>query len=933
MSVQAFFDRAVREAKRYGDDPWILLRELVQNSRDAGATHVFCSFWVKDGWTFLDFQDNGEGMDSRQVDRYLLRLYASSKEDDQSAIGFYGVGFWSTLLFEPTTIRVLTRRTQETVALEIHCQSQNIVSIDAELKHPGTRITLMRPTLNEDETLPHVLKERLTYYVGPIRPAPGRPSLEISFNGEPVLSQFEEPPHFPQKIREKDFDGILGLGPSPFVRLYKSGILVRDLTSLEEVLPNRKSRLPPGGLGLYPQISLNADRLNVLMDRQSVFEDPVLYRMVETCEQRLLTIQRDMVHQLFPMNWPNRIAHWLTQLPRQRWGWIPWLVLLCVLGYGLSRLLKPMVIHSQSLSAESVVAKAYTDSALKSWKGPSIDPTGHAPVQWQFSYEGGPPHLLFRLQALTRFHQSQGWLPGKLEPVAPYPEVDYPEGETPILVNLTTQTIAEPIALPVPPKYRLLPQSLLTLSGKKPRVMASAMGEPLVVLAEPELLTYQVIPFAEPPPMALQIAMEKSQYPSSQAAFLDSVATLPPKERALAIAGYLAEILDYSQSPQTSRLFETAEGGFLQRVLTAGGGDCDLLNGVYVLMLQTAGIPAFLSVGLVGREGKAESSMHAWVNYWADEQWITADIIAPQHYHPLRPNQVVPQALPQNLDQTTQVDPVSITGKPIKEPRPSSVPPVQRDSPLPLRPPIANSRFGFQWYWLGLLLLLPAFWLFWRWRKRVLAQPLNLDRPHYLAKLFESYFRHGTGKDPLQLKFRPLFETIQGRNLSLHQMRLLMRTQPLIAAKPNCPLVEDLPKTLPVLNREQPVLQSLAPFLPTILWLDDMEQQLKQPPLPITWAKLEAKLRQLDPEIRLYLRAGADHWRDVYLPFAHSAKGKRHLILGQNHPIFGEIESYLAKNSPEGDFHALRLILERSVFFMAQREKILVELARNLPIN
>ena len=38
--TRAFRERARLEADRYGPDPWIFVRELLQNSRDAGAHRV-----------------------------------------------------------------------------------------------------------------------------------------------------------------------------------------------------------------------------------------------------------------------------------------------------------------------------------------------------------------------------------------------------------------------------------------------------------------------------------------------------------------------------------------------------------------------------------------------------------------------------------------------------------------------------------------------------------------------------------------------------------------------------------------------------------------------------------------------------------------------------------------------------------------------------
>lgn len=105
----AFFERARLEAERYGEDGWVFLRELVQNARDARATRIEFETVAAGGDEQLTCRDNGAGMSPDDVDRFLLRLYASSKEDDRDSIGFFGVGFWSVLLFEPREIRVVTR--------------------------------------------------------------------------------------------------------------------------------------------------------------------------------------------------------------------------------------------------------------------------------------------------------------------------------------------------------------------------------------------------------------------------------------------------------------------------------------------------------------------------------------------------------------------------------------------------------------------------------------------------------------------------------------------------------------------------------------------------------------------------------------------------------------------------------------------------------
>ena len=70
----------------YGEDPWFFLRELAQNSRDAGAKNI----WIYTEFTqqneeLIIFHDDGGGMTYDHACQYLFRLYASSKSDDKTA--------------------------------------------------------------------------------------------------------------------------------------------------------------------------------------------------------------------------------------------------------------------------------------------------------------------------------------------------------------------------------------------------------------------------------------------------------------------------------------------------------------------------------------------------------------------------------------------------------------------------------------------------------------------------------------------------------------------------------------------------------------------------------------------------------------------------------------------------------------------------------
>lgn len=928
MSVQAFFKRAIHEAQRYGEDSWIFLRELVQNSRDAGASHIYCQLDCREGWTYLDFQDNGEGMDAAHFERYLLRLYASSKEHDHESIGFYGVGFWSSLLFEPRIIRVVSKHAKETIGYEIDVEAMSVKPFEAALPHTGTRITLIRPQVYRETTLRNQIKEKLIYYAGPVRPAGGRESLEISCNGEVINQKFELPAYFPRNLNAKDFDGVMGLGNHPFVKLYKGGILVRDLSSLEELLPNRASRLPPTGLGLYPQIKINADGLKVLMDRQSVFEDPVLLNVVETCEDQLLSIQQQMVQQIFPMNWPNRLWHSVQGIRKKALFWVSVFACMLFLITGLFWIGKSKTIPSLAQTTRpQLFAKGYIDAAFDKWRGPAIDQVGQAPpIQWQFSFEGGPPYLLFGLKSLTKYHPKRGWLASTPDNAGPYPNLDYEAAQTLITVNLATKTQGKPVMLPVPSKYRLIRDSIATNTGKKPRVLQTKLGEPFVVLSQPEKLRYQVVQAGQQAPLNYHRALTIDAYPEEEAAFLNSLTETSAKQKAKAIATYLTQHFHYSRSAQASQQFEQAKGSFIERVKAAGGGDCDLLNGMYALMLQTAGVPAYLNVGLVGRNGRAESSMHAWVRYWAEGEWVTADIIAPQHFHPQRPNQVVPSGPPANLDQTARAR-GSSDNNPANT---SSVIPAPTLQQMALETSQQDAAKAKPFPWIifiavGLLALIALVW--WMVKKSTQKVPPKLDQPAYMANLFENYLKHGTGNDPLQLKFRPLFSTLEGKNLSLFQIHRIQKERPLLGAKRDCGLLAAVPSSTPVLDRDQPLCQSLFPFLPSIIWLDELAPVFANPNLPQGLRELEAVLREYDPNVRLYLRPRSSSWREVFLPFKDKQMGKRHIFIGKNHPKLTALCDFSTHASHLQQFQILRMVLEKSTFFMNTSEKILMERA------
>ncbi len=98
-------------------DPMAFVRELVQNSIDAGSRsiEIDCVHGAQDddNLAVISFRDWGEGMTRQIIDGELLRLFSSGKDDDFTKIGRFGIGFVSVFAIEPDAVVVDTGREGE----------------------------------------------------------------------------------------------------------------------------------------------------------------------------------------------------------------------------------------------------------------------------------------------------------------------------------------------------------------------------------------------------------------------------------------------------------------------------------------------------------------------------------------------------------------------------------------------------------------------------------------------------------------------------------------------------------------------------------------------------------------------------------------------------------------------------------------------------
>lgn len=125
--------------------PLDFLRELVQNSIDAGSprVEVWLRYQPSEQVLEIHVDDFGEGMDEHVIDNHLTRLFASTKEDDLTKIGKFGIGFTSIFAIQPDAVLLRTGRHGESWELLFHAdRSFDKVRLDVPVD--GTRITLYR---------------------------------------------------------------------------------------------------------------------------------------------------------------------------------------------------------------------------------------------------------------------------------------------------------------------------------------------------------------------------------------------------------------------------------------------------------------------------------------------------------------------------------------------------------------------------------------------------------------------------------------------------------------------------------------------------------------------------------------------------------------------------------------------------------------------
>ncbi len=130
-------------------DPFAFFRELVQNAIDSGTGEVEIETRHRDGVGAVVVRDWGEGMSREIIESKLVRLFASTKDDDLTKIGRFGIGFVSVFAIDPDQVVLDTGRSGEYWRV-VFGKDRSYELFHLDEPREGTEVRLLK-TMTDDE--------------------------------------------------------------------------------------------------------------------------------------------------------------------------------------------------------------------------------------------------------------------------------------------------------------------------------------------------------------------------------------------------------------------------------------------------------------------------------------------------------------------------------------------------------------------------------------------------------------------------------------------------------------------------------------------------------------------------------------------------------------------------------------------------------------
>jgi hypothetical protein len=634
-SANAFLQRARFEAARYGDDPWVFVRELLQNARDAGAHHVWFETASADGCDRICCRDDGSGMTFDHAQRYLFSLYASSKRGRSRAAGRFGIGFWSVLRFGPIEI-VVRSQPHRGEGWQVRLDGQlEVVKRERTATERGTEVVLVRQASTdkiEQCLMTSILRDAPFLRC---RNRPERP-LEVRVNGRLVRAEPVLPPPS-LSFRRRGLRGVVGLGPEPRAEIFAHGLRVRDAATLDELLVEGRPRRPAlAGVteGLAPRVIIDSRDLEVLMARGDAREDRALRRLVAVGHRELSRLVRAELDRHARLSLPARL------MARMREWWsvsrlakaTTAVVVATGLGFLAWKGLSPWLPARASEPAGAATALPFEPpqsapyrDLWSQYRGPDVDSLDSAGPTVDLSYRPPDDGHLFAAMWVTGLAVDGRIEAGHYDVSSSYEGA--PCGDECLEIELGVDAPPGLLTLPVATGHLVDPGSVYFDDRRLP-VIAVATGQPAVRLdrARAGRLRYRTGPGA--PGRSTGVGVWPP-LPPDIADFSRGLEGLSPSSRALETAEFVRQRIAYDTSLETVAKHQQAEKrsiGLFARAADIGAGDCDVQNSLVAAMLEYGGVPSRLAVGWIGLNGRASSGLHAWAEFrGADGRWRAVD--------------------------------------------------------------------------------------------------------------------------------------------------------------------------------------------------------------------------------------------------------------------------------------------------------------------
>ncbi len=625
-----FLDRINDSQKNYIDDPWVFLRELAQNSRDAGAFEIkIDSGGSGSGTEVIIFSDNGKGMTYKEARKYLFRLYSSSKLKEKASVGMYGIGFWTVMKYEPDTIIIESYSDEEDKWAVLLDKELNHKRVECNLDKFGTRVTLIRKKhFSEYETFCSELEKGVMKFCRFIdRKSGGRKTLPVVFRGKIISEELKYNEGVTLKYGGRNFEGIVGLSEVPRVTFYIGGILAWEGYTLDEVSLTESDIKKNDYIksGIAPVFLINSRNLKVNMSRKELIADNSLKKIIKSSEKALKELVQMCSDHAYPRTKIKKMFSVIKNLYRSistSYWKIILITLIFIIPAEFYLLKKLFPVGGSVVSFPDVVS-----TALYKQYSATVDMLGKGVIaDVRYSPKD---NILLRMFTAPYYDKKKGFIRNVEGKFINLQKSNFKsEGDYKVSIFIKN---GGDVFLPYPIGYIVNEKSVRISGEESIRLKRFDSGEIVLnVRGLNKILKYTC---------TLDEMVEDSSLYSKYLKFPEHVQFSNEIEKIIHELFYLSIdnkiekavkltniLVRYDSSESTAEYFRNYKNNetWLSKVLDIGVGDCDVINGVLCLILRKSGVRSRLVIGLVGENGFVKPQIHSWVEYF-DKKWKNID--------------------------------------------------------------------------------------------------------------------------------------------------------------------------------------------------------------------------------------------------------------------------------------------------------------------